>query len=406
MRTDVHRPDRASIDQDQRRYRRRIAAAFRFDIAFAREAMIGIFRRSRADGDTVVEAFAMPDRSYARLLNRNPRPDGIIIAAETAKEAIEIAEGGLPAVNIASLFEEHARLPVVANDENLVGRAVAEFFLERRHRQFAFLAPNFTGAPLGYFEPRKQGFLTRLREAGYDAAVHETTMFDHDEVCRWVTRLPKPVAVMVAGDWIGERFMACCWRAGVRVPEEVSVVGVDNDTLPCLAARPSLSSLVTSASEIGARAYEVLVSILEGTPPPPVPVLVPPGPIMERESTDSPPVSDPDVAAALSLVRSRLGRRLTVPEVASAVSLTPRTLQRRFARAVGRTLQEEIRRTRVKHACDLLVETEFTIAEVARKAGFVRPQHLAVALKRDVGRTPTQYRREMGREAMARTSGP
>jgi len=182
-------------------------------------------------------------------------------------------------------------------------------------------------------------------------------------------------------------------RRDSAVPEEVAVVAVDNDQVLCDVAHPPLSSVDLSADRVGYEAAAMLDRLMRGKKVD-SPVVLRPSGVVARPSTDVTPVDDADVMAALRFIRQRACDDIDVDDVAAGTALSRRTMERRFGQLLGRTPREEIVRVRIQRAKQLLTDTNWSVDQVAGKAGFQHSSYMSMLFKKQTGLTPGQYRRQ------------
>ena len=204
--------------------------------------------------------------------------------------------------------------------------------------------------------------------------------------------LPKPVGVFTANDQLGLQLAEVCRMIGIRVPDEVSIVGVDNDELVCQLATPPLSSISGGGEQTGYAAAAMLDRCMRGEAPPRQPVLVPPAALITRQSSDILTVKDPDVQTVVRFIRDHATQPLAVDDVLGELPISRRSIERKFRSLLGRTLLEEIHRVRLEHVKRLLSETDRTIADIAVQTGFGSPERLTIVFRGALGVVPSLYR--------------
>jgi LacI family transcriptional regulator len=281
-----------------------------------------------------------------------------------------------------------------------VGRLAAAHLLERGFQQFAYCG--FSGHH--WAAERRNGYLAALAEAGAKCQVFESpwaTSRAHSweeqqrEIADWLGRLPKPVGVMASNDMRGQHVLDACRRRELAVPEEVAVIGVDNDELLCQMCDPPLSSVVLNAERIGYDAAAVLDQLIEGRPPREREWLVAPLGVVTRQSTDVLAIEDTLVAAAVKFIRENACKGVTVDDVLKKVPLSRSVLERRFRKFLSRSPQEEIRLVQIKRVKQLLAESDLALEQIAELAGYRHAEYMSVVFKRETGQTPGQYRKEV-----------
>jgi LacI family transcriptional regulator len=272
---------------------------------------------------------------------------------------------------------------------------------ERGFSQFGFVGhPHHV-----YSTEREDGFRQGLAAAGHTpACYHERPAPSYRRrgrllvlnvsLQRWLKGLPKPVGIFACHDVWALQVVEACRLTGLRVPEDVAVLGVDNDDLLCELARPSLSSIVVPADRIGYEAAALLERLLAGGRRPRRPLLVPPAGVVTRHSSEVLAIADPDVMAAVRYIRAHRHHPVRVEDVLREVAVSRRALERRFRAAFGRGLGEEIRHGHLERAADLLATTGLSVAEVADQAGFTSVHYLSRVFRHEMGVTPTAYRRQ------------
>jgi LacI family transcriptional regulator len=211
---------------------------------------------------------------------------------------------------------------------------------------------------------------------------------------RWLTQLPQPVGILAANDELGVRLIKACGQLRLRIPDEVAVLGVDNDELICRASRPPLSSINMGADRIGQRAVQVLDDWFAGKAPPTEPITVPPLEVVTRVSTDTLAVDHPETAQAIRLIRERACQGLTVRQLLRHVPVARRTLEYQFKRRLQRTVHQEIRRVQLQRVRNLLVATDWDMPAIAAESGFEYPSQMSTLFKKHTGLTPTDFRRQ------------
>jgi LacI family transcriptional regulator len=205
--------------------------------------------------------------------------------------------------------------------------------------------------------------------------------------------LTKPVGILASNDIPARDLAEMCRQVGLRVPDEVALVGVDNDRLQCGLAFPPLSSVAIPAERIGYEAARLLDRLMSGRRPPKKPLLLSPLHVVTRQSTDTVAIDDRDVATALTFVRHHAAENVTVAAVAKCAGVGRRVLERKFRSLLGTTVLTEIRRTRVQYAKELLSHTDLPIQLIATRTGFSGPQRLSLAFRQITGMAPSEYRR-------------
>jgi LacI family transcriptional regulator len=327
------------------------------------------------------------------------RPTGIVLAATTREIIEQVTRMKIPCVNIANVLAEHPRVPVVGNDDHAVGRSVAEFFLDRGFKCFAFAS----NAQNPYFNARRDSFSRTVTDAGFvcefmpllsDAQRSITGV--HKWIADWLSKFDRPLGVMAPFDPDAREVVEAARLAGIRVPEKVSIIGVDNDLNICMTALPTISSVATDAAKIGRVALQQVLSMIDGQAPPGQPTLIPPTGIVERGSTGEVAVEDPVVANAIHYMRNHLSEPLNISLIAELATTSRRTLERKFLEAVGRTPLQELRRLRIERAKRLLISTDLELKAVARSSGLIYVQRLAKLVKEDTGLSPGRLRRMRG----------
>ena len=215
---------------------------------------------------------------------------------------------------------------------------------------------------------------------------------EHKRLRKWLADLPKPIGVMACFDIQAQQLLDACREEDIAVPEQVAVIGVDNDHLLCELAMPPLSSVIPDSFRSGYEAASLLDRIMRGESIAANAYLVDPLGIETRQSTDVLAISDPDVAQAARFIREYACSGINVADVLQEVPLSRRVLESRFQKLLGRTPHEEIVRYRISRVKRLLAESDFSLAEIAERTGFRHVEYLTVAFKKQVGVPPSVYR--------------
>lgn len=304
-------------------------------------------------------------------------------------------------VGVGAQFQFHglAGLVETESDDIAVGRLAAEHLRAKGFQHFAFV-----GTDAEWSDLRGQGFQGALAEAGFTPAtlMPEAEMASDSrgwrmphfgrEVLNWLNSLPRPLGLFVCNDLRGRALVDLCYIHKIRVPDEVAILSVDNDDLICALARPQLSSIAIPWKKIGFQAAAALDRLLSGQAVDPRRILVGPECVIERQSTDTLAVADPDVAAALRFIRSHAHEPINVEDILRHLPVARRSLEKRFREIIGRSPLEEIRKVHTDRAKYLLAETKLSMPEIAEKSGFSSAKWFSKAFHDLVGESPTQYR--------------
>jgi LacI family transcriptional regulator len=384
----------------------RISLAINHSYAYYRGVLRGIGHYAETKPQWLFSSI-IPEQQSLEVLGRG-RPAGLIASVDVGEMERGLSCWRRPVVNVSDVLRGLS-FPRVGPDNAQIGQLAASHFLERGLRHFGYFGP----PEHLYSMERSAAFSQALQQAGHTVSCYHLPAHlppdPHNRrwdieagAYRWLRKLPKPVGVFSPCDNWGVQLTEACRQVRLRVPEDVALLGVDDDELDCEFARPRLSSVILPAVRIGYEAAALLDRLLAGEKPPADPVLIPPTGVATRRSTEVLAIDDRDVVAAVRFIREHAHRPLRVADVLRQVSVGRRTLEVRFHKALGWGLGEEIRRAHLERAKRLLALTDLPVKAVAHQAGFSDCRHLAVVFRQQEGQTPTAYRRQ----ARAGTAGP
>lgn len=295
---------------------------------------------------------------------------------------------------------KNATSDIFCNDIQ-VGRHAAEHFRDRGFRHFAYFSTGSCWWSAGFCHEYER----TVNRFGFQVAVspfcrhrNDTAMAislkkDMEEkIIDWLNDLPKPVGLFCPSDSQAIFVINLCQMAGIAIPHEIAVLGVENNLVLCNAVSPSLSSIAVNGRETGFQAAKLLDLKMQGKRIPKLPIRIAPGEIVTRRSTDIMAVDDPDVFQAIRLIKERATQRISVKEIADRLSISDRTLIRRFHELLGHSPEEELLRVRIEHAKLLLRETDLSVAIVAEKSGYSSLEYFNRAFYRKVGLSPRKFR--------------
>ena len=324
--------------------------------------------------------------------------DGVISRLVNLDAVERLQRTGLPVVRLAG-NDTNFKLDVCVH-ERLLAKMAADHLLGCGYPNIAYYAYGTSWWSVN----RGNVFAEEIKERGYECFCFQpisedmnafTTQWSFDERKRlrdWLLRLPKPVAIFTATDTHASEVLLVCRQNDVSVPNEVAVLGIDDDPWFCGYLSPTLSSIDSNGFQIGWEGAALLADLLKGRPHPVEPIVVPPLHVTIRQSTDAVAAPDPDFSAALRFLRRSDTLCLSVAELVQHVGLSQKTLERRFRRYLGRTPEQEIMRLRIERSKVLLRETSFSVESLGFKTGFSSQGHFIQTFKRAVGMTPGFYR--------------
>ncbi|MBP5542541.1 MAG: DNA-binding transcriptional regulator [Kiritimatiellae bacterium] len=331
---------------------------------------------------------------------------GVIVSGVSREDAARIAALGAPVVFVepwSYMLEPDfpiAGAPYVRRDSRAIGALAARYYMARGYRHFAFVG-ELQGKP--WSVERRDGFVDTLAAAGHTCAVHDSFTArerrswhdDRERLIAFLRNLPKPTAVFAPMDARARRVLEACAVAGLRVPDEIAVLGVDNDPLLCESTIPTLSSIHTGGFRRGQIAAEMLDDLMHGREPRERAVSLPPISIATRGSTGYAAMSDPSISKAIAFIRRHAASGgIDVGDIVRAAGCSRRYLELRFRSRIGHSIRDELMQGRIDYVKSLLSSTNLSIGEITERAGFVRDSHLGLLFRKATGMTMLQWRRE------------
>ena len=375
----------------------------------ARVSLTGVaeWTRRNADWRFAIQEHRIDEQSLAAQMRG---ADGIIVGAPILAKSPRSFPRDVPTVVTEPFSENDANATwlqgraQVRIDSRAIGRMAAEYYLERRYESFAYVADTLE---LRWDAERRDGYRERLAEAGYGCAIYEgftkrerlSWIAERPRMMAWLAALPKPTAVFAAMDGRARLVLDACAEAGIAVPVEIAVLGVDNDPLLCEMAHPRLSSIRENGSLRGQKVAEMLAALMDGRRLDQMVATIPPDGVETRESTGHRAMTNPFLAKGLVFIRDTAGgRALDVGDVVSAMGCSRRMAERLFSAGIGRTVKVEIERVRFATVQKLLRTTSLPIAEIAARCAFPDESGLSRRFLALFGETPSRWRRRNGRE--------
>ncbi len=298
-------------------------------------------------------------------------------------------------------------LPTVGVDDRAIGALAARHLMSLGLRHFGYFGLGEIGFSLG----RRSGFTVELRRKGFSAAPfrHKVAYpvprrfspayipWEH-AIAGWLLSLPKPCGVFCCDDMRAEWISVSCQNIGLRVPEDIAILGVDNNPVYCDSAVPPLSSIRLPVRQAGYEAAKLLDRMLAAGRVPKIRprIFLDPVGVEARGSTDLLAVDNPQLVKALAYIRANArSGRVRVSDVVAQTAYCRRMLETKFREQFGRTIFQEIRRLQVEHSQRLLRETSDTMEAIAEAAGWGSASHFGVEFKKITGISPGEYRKKM-----------
>lgn len=329
---------------------------------------------------------------------RNWSGDGVVGEIYSEEDGAIARE--LEAFYVNTSSSRHAEgLPSVRIDNQIVGEMGADHLSEMDLDNFLFVGPT----DLLHVQERYEGFIRALKRSQDSCTLlkyapkEKGSLYSSEETVRpselmnSLKDLPTPIGIMAATDRIGFAVLEACHRLGLRSPEDVSLIGVDNDEIYCNLAHTSMTSIDTHAREVGIRAADMLDKLMKGKPVENHQVRIPPRGVILRDSTDTTRSKYPEMARALRFIRNNAHRVIDVTNVIDVVPVSRRWLETKFKEELGHGIFHEIRRVHVDRAKELLADKTLTFSQVARESGFTTQERFYFAFEKVTGMKPSEY---------------
>ena len=328
--------------------------------------------------------------------------NGVIANFDARKVAQVVGGLDMPVVGVGGgygWYDPETHIPYFVSDNERVSQLAAEHLIDRGFRRLAFYG--FMPTRINrWSEDRADAFRRAARRARIPCVVH----VEHHgrarrwsslqkELVAWLHSVEKPVGLMACNDAGARHVLEACRTAGFSVPDDVAVVGVDNDEMICELTTPPLTSVEQGARQMGYQAAALLDRLMAGEKIRRLKYPVAPVEVVTRRSTDALAVDDEDVAQAVRFIRSNACRGIQVPDVVEIVAVSRSTLEANFQAVMGRTIGQEIRRVQFERARQLVAGTNLPLKQVAAQAGIGSVQYMSAVFSSRLGMPPGDYRR-------------
>ena len=326
---------------------------------------------------------------------------GLLVRAETSQMLEPINELGVPAVDLLC-WRSQGRLPGFNTDSVSVVKLAIDHLRDRGHRQFGYCG--FGGAD--YSKRRLEETREYVNKLGYELVAYESPdatdtstfaaeqsgLLDQEGLVSWLKELKTPIGVLACNDIRAQQLLNACQQLQISVPDDIAVVGVDNDDVLCPLCSPPLTSVEPDTFQIGYEAAALLEKMMSGESVENRITHIPARRIVVRSSTDAIPVDDVEFVKAYRFIRENAGLGISVQEVADAVPLSRRALERRMRLHLEKSPAEVIAEFRLARIKELLQTTTHSLSVVARLTGFSHSEHMAKFFKKQMGIPPGKFR--------------
>jgi len=324
-------------------------------------------------------------------------PDGIFAQANEAKICDEFLPKWVPSIIFTGDTGILSGAPNVIDNCEAESKMAADHLLEKGFKNFAycgFLHPYWS-------KKRQAAFDDAITQAGFSVRHYQnpSTKYGTKElnhICKWIKSLPVPIGLMACNDDRARHVLEACQICEIQVPEQIAIIGVDNDPLRCDMADPPLSSVALNCSAAGFEAAQILDQMIRTKKKSEQIITVEPTHIQTRRSTDTMAVDDAEVALALRYIRMNAKRQISVDEVADFVATSRRSLERRFLRILRGSIMQNVRKERVAQISKILISTNQPISKIAMDFNMCSFTHFADYFKKETNMTPREYRKKFG----------
>lgn len=353
---------------------------------FYRESMVPFYRASRQK------------KTLACLKSWNA--DGIIARVKEPELLNDLISFGRPIITVDD-NNQQPHCSKVISDYQATAKIAAEHLLSLGLRHFAFCGFD----SLLWSRKRCHSYCTFLEKSGFSPQLYKSprsktgTLWENEQsrIISWLKSLPKPVGIMACNDDRGQQIIDCCKIANIHVPEQVAIIGVDNDILLCNLSNPPLSSVAINTTRAGYLTAQLLHKLMDGEKSLSHTVVAPATHVEIRQSTETLAIEDKDVAEAIRYIRQNARQKIQASDVAHVVALSRRTLLDKFKRSLGHTVHDEIKRVRIQQISRILIETDLPVYMIARSFHFTCGEHIARYFRQATGMSPQFYRKQFGR---------
>lgn len=362
--------------------------------AFGRQLIIGIIRYSKLYGPWIFYKEPIDLKSSIPHLT-NWKPDGIIMRDSLiTNELLKLKKPTILAIH-DSRYPKN--LPVIKTDSCAIAKMASEHFLEKGLKNFAFCGFD----DYDWSEGRKYYFNKFINEAGYCVYNYAQPLIklksywkgEQQHLIRWIKSLPKPIGIFACNDDRGQHILEACKFINLKVPDDVAVIGVDNDPMVCELSDPPLTSIALDVEAAGFEAAKLMDYMIEKKIRSNEQILVSPTHIVQRQSSDILAIEDKEVEKALRYIKENIKEKILIDDVVKATCLSRRTLERRFKKAVCRTIYNQIQHERIELLAKLLIETDLSISEITSQFNFTDAEHISRYFKREKGIGLREFRK-------------
>jgi LacI family transcriptional regulator len=361
---------------------------------FGRQLIMGIARYSRLNGPWSFYKEQIGLKSSIPHLTRW-RPDGIIMRDSLLTQ--ELLKLKIPTILAIHDSSNPKHLPVIKTDSPSIAKMASDHLIQKGFRNFAFCGfDNYD-----WSDGRKKYFDQFNDEAGYQTHVYSSPKgnkindWENEQrrIIEWIKTLPKPVGMLTCNDDQGQRILEVCKLTGFRVPDDVAVIGVDNDPMICEIADPPLSSVALNVESAGYETAKLLDELINNRKLEGRQITVSPTHVVQRQSTDILAVNDPEVASAIRFIKENARNKILVNDVVKTTRVGRRTLEQRFQKTIHRSVYDEIRQNRVEWISRLLIETNLPISHITSLFNFTDVEHISRYFKKEKGIGLREFRK-------------
>jgi LacI family transcriptional regulator len=328
--------------------------------------------------------------------------DGIIANFDDRRVAAAVTGLNIPVVGVGGgygYYDEKSNIAYVRTDNRSIAKLAAEHLLGLGLRRFAFCGHPPTRVN-GWVKERADAFYEHIVRAGFKCHVF-TGRYNTVRNWRraraalqhWLRKLETPIGMMACDDSRARHVLQACREVGLRVPDDLALVGVDNGEIMCKLSQPPLTSIEQGSVGVGYQAAFLLDRMMAKKSLKVRGSVVPPVGLIARQSTDMMAVADEDVAKALRYIRQHACDGIQVRDVLSVVNMSRSSIESKFREALGRSVHDEIRRVRIESAKHLLTATNIPIKEIAGQVGASSVQYFSAMMRSLTGQTPGQIRK-------------